>query len=134
MIACFVGCILGSLLGLLLMAKFDSPWLAMLAAGVCPAFAGRWYGLSNLQQLGKVVTFGAIGWMLGFMLTRPAIAESADSHTRRIMSLPLVGYDEHFYGTLVATLLVMIGVHFASKEKRAAQDEMAVENSQESST
>ncbi|MBN1587912.1 MAG: hypothetical protein JW888_00190, partial [Pirellulales bacterium] len=73
---------------------------------------GCWMsGITDKKQLAKIAAYAAVGWALTFVL-QPSIAQSASSHARRILALPLVGYDWHIVASLVSTLLALIGAYF----------------------
>ena len=112
LIACFVGCIIASLLGLVLVFVLDSPWFAFLTAAVIPTLACWRSGISSSAQLIKISAYSGTGWMLTFML-QPGFAQSAASHARRIAELPLAGNEWHLPACFVSTLLALIGVYFA---------------------
>lgn len=112
LLACFAGCVVAALVGLLGLLKFDAPILAMLSAGVVPAIACWLAGMTDKQQLAKIAVYAALGWMLPFML-QPVVAQSAASHAQRIMSLPLLGHEWHILASFLSTLLALIGVYFA---------------------
>ena len=113
MFACFAGCVIAALIGLLALLKFDMPILAMISAGLLPAIACWLAGMTNKKQLAKIAGYAAIGWMLTFML-QPAIAQTTASHVRRIMTMPLLGHDWHIPASFTSTLLALIGVYFAT--------------------
>lgn len=111
LIACFAGCVIASLFGLLLMLKFDAPILGMLCAALFPALACRLSGVCDRKQLVKIAFYAGGGWMLMFML-QPVVSQSAASHAERIVALPLMGNDWHIPTSIVSTLLALVGVCF----------------------
>ena len=112
---CFTGCVIAALLGLILLLKFDNELLAILSAAVFPTDGCYLSGIKGHRQLGKIALYAGIGWTLGYAL-QPAVAQTSASHIQRILKLPLLGYDWHVHGSVVSTLLSMVGAYFGHKE------------------
>ena len=124
LLACFAGCVVGSLFGLLIMLKLDAPILAMLSAGVFPAIWCRMSGITDKKQLGKIAAYAAVGWILTYML-KPSVAGFAASHTRQILTLPLLGYGWHIPASVVSTLLALVGAYFVPVHRNAIDESRA---------
>ena len=115
MLACFLGCVVAALLCLLIAIKLDSPFLALVVAGMLPAGACFCAGLRDRKMVAKIVIYATVGWALTFMLA-PQIGQSPDSRTRRIADVPLVGKEWYIPSSLVSTLLAMVGATFIPNE------------------
>ncbi len=122
MLACLAGCVVATLVGLLVLLKFDAPILAMFSAGLFPAVACWLAGITDKKQIAKIAGYAAFGWMLTFML-QPTVSQSAESHVRRILTLPLLGLDWHIPSSLVSTLLALIGVFFMPENQTRSTTE-----------
>ena len=110
--ACLAGCVVGALLGLLCLIRFDEPVLALLSAGTAPAIACWLGGISDKNQIAKIFVFASIGWLLTYMF-QPVVAQSASTHAERVASMPMLGYEWHGLASLVSTLLALVGAYFA---------------------
>lgn len=116
--ACFIGCLAAGLLGLLAALKFDSPFLAFLAAGLLPAVACFWVGLRDQTMLLKIVMYASVGWTVTFLLA-PQIGQSSDLLARQIAASPLVGREWLIPSSVASSLLAMVGAAFIPTENLA---------------
>jgi hypothetical protein len=117
--ACFTGCVVAALFGLLLMLLFVTPIFAMLSAGAFPTIACRIAGIDDKKQLLKIAVYGAVGWILMFML-QPSISQPLTLRLQRIVEMPLVGYDWHIPASVVSTILALVGAWFAPLNSKTA--------------
>ncbi len=108
---CLIGCVVGALTALLVMLTLDAPILSMLCAALFPAIACSIAGIIDKKQLGKIAFYAVIGWTLAYML-QPTVSQTAASHARRIVSLPLVGHEWQIAASIASTVMALVGVCF----------------------
>lgn len=115
LIWCFLGCAIGSLIGLILLMTFRIPFLAVVTAGLFPVIACRYSGVNGGRQLAKIGIYSGLGWFLTFSL-QPAVAMSSDQRVRRIATQSLLGNEWHLPASAVSTLMALVGVSFVPSE------------------
>jgi hypothetical protein len=64
--ACFLGCVISSLLGLYLLLEFKSPWPPMFFAVLLPALASWRTGAVGVSFVVILVVSAFAGWMFGY--------------------------------------------------------------------
>jgi hypothetical protein len=114
--ACLAGCLMASLLGLLLAFACGSPLPAIAAATVLPVASCYFAGLRSSPLLAKIAAYAAVGWCATFVL-----APSVDGvvNWERSANSPLVGYEWYIPCSVVSSLLAVVGVAFIRCEDKA---------------
>ncbi len=127
MVAFLFGVVIASLIGSIILLKFNAQLLTLLLMGIVPAVAVRQSGVADRWQLVKIGVYCAIGYFLGRGF-EPSVSQSRASRVERHLRMPLLGHHWHIHGSIVSALLGGVGVCFTLKQMN---DRASAKNSTE---
>ena len=105
-LACFLGCVLGGLIGHGIQAREYNVWIAFVAATILPTSFCIIAGLRDRHQILKLAVYAGVGWALTFIL-RPRVAG---------INVPPAPPYWFVYCSVVSLLLALVAVSFMPKE------------------
>jgi hypothetical protein len=121
LIAFLFGVVIASLIGAIILLKFNAILITLLVMGTVPSIAVWCSGVVDRWQLTKIGAYCAIGYFLCRNL-EPMVSERPASRVARHLRMPLLGHDWHIYGSIGSAILGGVGVCFTLQETMSRID------------
>jgi hypothetical protein len=115
LVAFLFGVVIASLIGAIILLKFNAPLITLLVMGAIPSVAVWYSGIVDRLQLTKIGVYCVIGYFLCRGL-EPMVSERAASRVARHLRMPLIGHDWHIVGSIGSAILGGVGVCFTLQE------------------